>query len=68
MKAGRTYLLAWLTLQWVAFAPLAAGLSYLLFFSDGHGLQASGYGLSIAIFAAATGGYVLALRVLLSWR
>jgi hypothetical protein len=61
-------LLAWLTLQWLAFAPVAAGLSYLFFFSDGHGLPANGYGLSIMFFVAATIGYVLAMRVLLSWR
>ena len=68
MSGRKIYLLVWLTIQWLLVGPIAAALSYFLFFSDTHGLPGNYYGFSIAIFGLATLGYAIALRMLLTWR
>lgn len=65
MRFGKAYLIGWLTLQWLAMGPVAAGLSFFMLFTDGHGLPASGWPISVAIFGVATIGYAIALRVVL---
>ena len=67
MKAGKIYLLAWLTVQWLVAGLLAVALIFL-FFSDTHGLPDENSGFSLTIFVVATVGYVIALRVVLSLR
>lgn len=68
MKGGRTYLLGWLTFQWLACGPIAAALTLFMFFSDVHGLPDNNSWVSAVIFAGVTVGYIVAVRIVFRWR
>jgi hypothetical protein len=64
---GKVYLIAWLTVEWLATGLLALALLFM-FFTDTHGLPSTGWPVSVAVFGVATVGYVIALRCVLSRR
>ena len=65
MKPGKGYLLFWLTIQWLACGPLAAVLSYFMFFSDSHGLPEDNLAMPFLIVGVATIGYATAVWAVL---
>jgi|GEM_PF-2688154 len=68
MKVGKTFVVGWLTVQWLATLGLAASILYVVF-SDVHGLVTDDFYPPFLIAAAiATAGYLLAARALRSWQ
>jgi len=61
---SKVYLIIWLTIEWLATAALAVAI-FLMYFTDVHGLPASGWPFSVVFLGAATFGYVIALRCVL---
>lgn len=68
LRDGERFLIAWLSVQWLALVLLALPFGYM-FFSDVHGLPTSGcFVVAGAIILIVSTGYVVALRTLQSWR
>ncbi|HVM23628.1 MAG TPA: hypothetical protein VM308_10095 [Sphingomicrobium sp.] len=65
--SGKVYLIAWLTIEWLATGLLAAAI-FFMFFTDVHGLPTAGWTICLAVFGLATVGYVVALRYVSSLR